>query len=55
MKSSTSEKYRLKLSLIVKFIIAIIAGQKRDMGADVATTITSASPDPQIINSNYII
>lgn len=48
------EVYRFRISLILKFIWAVLRGQTRDLAADVEATLMGARPQPQVLNADRI-
>jgi 1-acyl-sn-glycerol-3-phosphate acyltransferase len=48
------EVYRLRISLILRFIWAMLRGQTRNLAADVEATLMAARPKPQALNDQHI-
>jgi 1-acyl-sn-glycerol-3-phosphate acyltransferase len=48
------EVYRLRISVILRFIWAMLRGQTRDLAADVEATLMAARPKPQALNDQHI-
>ena len=48
------EVYRFRISLILKFIWAVLRGQTRDLASDVEATLMGARPQPQVLNDGRI-
>jgi 1-acyl-sn-glycerol-3-phosphate acyltransferase len=48
------EVYRFRISLILKFIWAVLRGRTRDLAADVEATLMGARPQPQVLNDDHI-
>ncbi len=48
------EVYRFRISLIVKFIWAILRGRTRDLAADIEATLMGARPQPRVLNADRI-
>ena len=48
------EVYRLRISLVLKFIWAVLRGRTRNLAADVKATLMAARPKPQALNDQHI-
>ena len=48
------EVYRLRISVILRFIWAVLRGQTRILAADVEATLMAARPKPQALNEQHI-
>ena len=48
------EVYRLRISLILRFIWAVLRGRTRSLPADVEATLMAARPKPQALNEQHI-
>jgi 1-acyl-sn-glycerol-3-phosphate acyltransferase len=48
------EVYRLRISVILRFIWAVLRGRTRNLAADVEATLMAARPKPQAINEQHI-
>ncbi len=48
------EAYRLPLSYILRFILAVLLGRKRDLGRDARGTLMTARPRPKILDDQHI-
>lgn len=48
------EAYRFRVSLILRFIVAMLLGGKRDLGQDVRASLMSARPQPRVIDERHI-
>jgi hypothetical protein len=48
------EAYRLPLSYILRFILAVLLGRKRDLGSDARGTLMTAKPRPKVIGDQHI-
>lgn len=48
------EAYRFRVSLILRFIVAMLLGRKRDLGPDVRASLMSARPQPRVIDERHI-
>jgi 1-acyl-sn-glycerol-3-phosphate acyltransferase len=48
------EVYRLRISLILRFVWAVLRGRTRSLPADVETTLMAARPKPQARNDQHI-
>ncbi len=57
MGESTQERqevYRLRISLILRFVWAVLRGRTRSLPADVEATLMAARPKPQARNDQHI-
>jgi len=48
------EVYRLRISVILRFIWAVLRGRTRNLAADVEATLMAARPKPQALNDQHI-
>jgi len=48
------EVYRFRISYILRFIIAMLTGARRELAADIAGTLLAARPRPRIIDAHYV-
>ena len=48
------EVYRLRISVILRFIWAVLRRQTRNLAADVEATLMAARPKPQALNGQHI-
>ncbi|MGQ9571739.1 MAG: hypothetical protein ACUVV3_00905 [Dehalococcoidia bacterium] len=48
------EVYRLRISLILRFIWAVLRGRRRNLAADVEATLMAARPKPHVLNDHYV-
>lgn len=48
------ERYRLRISYILRFALAVLLGRKRDLGPDARGTLESARPRPKAIGEENI-
>ncbi len=48
------ETYRLRISYILRFLVAMLLGQQRDLGPDIKGTLMSARPKPRVIDDHHI-
>jgi len=48
------EVYRLRLSYILRFLVAMLLGEKRDLGPDIKGTLRSVRPRPRVIGDQNI-
>jgi len=48
------EAYRLPLSYILRFILAVLLGKRRDLGRDTRGTLMTARPRPKVIDDQHI-
>jgi len=46
--------YRFRISLILKFVWAVLRGRTRDLAADVAASLLAVRPPPRIVNDERI-
>ena len=54
MDTVQRESYHFHLPLILKFALAVLLGQRRDMSADADATVSAARPVPRIIDDHHI-
>ena len=54
MDTAQRESYRFRPSLILKFALAVLLGQRRDMSTDADATLSGAQPIPRIIDDHYV-
>lgn len=52
--ATREEAYRLPLSYILRFILAVMMGRKRDLGRDARGTLMTARPRPKVIGDQHI-
>ena len=45
------EAYHLPLSYILRFILAVLLGRKRDLGRDARGTLATARPRPRVMHA----
>ncbi len=48
------EAYRLPLSYILRFIVAVLLGRKRDLGRDARGTLMTARPKPKVLDDHHV-
>lgn len=48
------EVYRLRIAYILRFLLAMLLGQKRDLGPDIKGTLMAARPQPRVIDDHHI-
>src|SRR4030042_4544690 len=48
------EAYHLPLSYILRFILVVLLGRKRDLGRDARGTLMTARPRPRVIGDQHI-
>jgi hypothetical protein len=48
------EAYNLSLSYVLRFILAVLLGRKRDLGSDARGTLMTAKPRPKVIGDQHI-
>ncbi len=48
------EVYRLRIAYILRFLVAMLLGRKRDLGPDIKGTLMSARPPPRVIDDRHI-
>lgn len=48
------EVYRLRASYILRFIVAMLLGQRRDLGRDVRASLETIRPRPRILDDEHI-
>src|SRR3990172_1839446 len=49
-----AEHYRLSLRYILRVILAVLLGQRRDLGPDIRGTLARARPRPRVIDQHNI-
>ena len=53
-KNTREEAYRLPLSYILRFILAVLLGRRRELGRDAGGTLMTARPKPKILDDQHI-
>jgi len=48
------EAYRLPLSYILRFILAVLLGKRRDLGRDTRGALMTARPRPKVVDDQHI-
>ena len=48
------ELYRFRVQVIVKFIISMLMGHRRDLASDIAETLLTVRPQPRIVDDHHI-
>lgn len=52
--SARQEVYRLPISYILRFALAVLLGKRRDLGPDIKGTLMSARPRPKVIDDHHV-
>ena len=53
-EKAPAEHYRLSLRYILRVILAVLLGQRRDLGPDIRGTLAGARPCPRVIDQHNI-
>ena len=53
-EAKRQEVYRFRVSYILRFLVAMLLGQKRDLGPDIRGTLMAARPQPRVIGDQNI-
>ena len=54
MDTAQRESYRFRPPLILKFALAVLLGQRRDMSADADATLSGAQPTPRTMDDRHV-
>jgi len=53
-QATRQEAYRFRISYVLRFLVAMLLGQKRDLGPDIKGTRMAARPRPRVIGDQNI-
>ena len=53
-RAGRQEVYRLPLSYILRFALAVLLGKQRDLGPDIKGTLASVRPRPEVIGDHHV-
>jgi 1-acyl-sn-glycerol-3-phosphate acyltransferase len=53
-RAGRKQVYRLPLSYILRFILAVLLGKRRDLGRDARGTLMTARPRPKVLDDRHV-
>lgn len=48
------ERYRFRISMVLKFLVSMLLRRRRDLASDIAATLLAARPRPRILDDHHV-
>ncbi|MFQ5880820.1 MAG: hypothetical protein ACE5IZ_11705, partial [Dehalococcoidia bacterium] len=48
------EVYRFRRSMVLKFVVSMLLGRRRDMASDTAASLLAARPQPRVVDDHHV-